>query len=50
VKKLLIKMFGAIWYCQMFHTAHGTKDHKWFCNKCNLTYNRSSSDNYLGTM
>lgn len=50
MKRLLIRFFGAVWFCSMFHTAYGTPDKKWHCKKCKLTYDRRPSDNYIGSM
>lgn len=50
MKKLLIKYFGEVWYCRMFHTAYGISVDKWHCSKCNLTYAKRLSDNDTGPM
>lgn len=50
MKKLLVKWFGGVWYCRSFHSALGTKDNKWHCDKCNLTYDKRVSDDDLGPM
>lgn len=47
IKKCLINWFGEVWFCRMFHTAYGKKN-KWYCDKCNLTYDKRLSDNNLG--
>jgi len=36
MKKLLIKWFGAIWFCKMFHSRHGISPHYYYCNTCKL--------------
>jgi len=50
MKKLLVKWFGNLWYCRNFHSALGTIDNKWHCDKCNLTYDKRVSDDDLGPM
>lgn len=44
MKKILVKLFGAEWYCRNFHSAIGTPDNKWYCDKCKLTFDKNASD------
>lgn len=46
--KIIKKLFGEIWFCSMFHMLYGTKDNKWYCEKCNITHERTISDYYCG--
>ena len=48
MKKLLIRLFGAEWYCRYWHSAIETADNKWYCKSCNLTREKRDSDNDLG--
>jgi len=46
--KLLKKLFGKKWYCSTFHTSYGTKDNKWYCEKCNITTDKRLGDDDCG--
>lgn len=50
MKKILIKFFGKIWYCRMFHSQHtdGDNNRNWYCDKCNLSFRKRLSDDDLG--
>ena len=52
MKKCLIKWFGPLWFCRMFHTTY--TDHantsNWYCDKCNLSYEKKLSDNDTGPL
>ena len=45
---IMKKLFSKEWYCRMFHTAYGTKDNKWHCEKCDITYDKKLSDCDIG--
>lgn len=47
MKEILIKWLGRERYCKFFHSAE-FKDNMWYCNKCNLSYNRHEHDDDLG--
>lgn len=39
MKNLLIKWFGAEWYCEWFHAVHSDKNDntKWYCDECKFS-------------
>lgn len=43
----LKKILGKELYCRMFHTAYGKND-KWYCEKCNITYDKKIGDSNTG--
>ncbi len=50
MKKILVKLFGAEWYCRMFHGPYTDKNDKkmWYCEECNISYRKKYSDNFNG--
>ena len=50
MKKLLIKLFGDVWYCRQFHTTFSdkTNNSKWHCDKCDISFKKLLSDNSVG--
>lgn len=48
MKKLVRWLFKSdLSYCKFFHSALGVGN-KWYCQKCNLLYDRKLSDNDTG--
>jgi len=50
IKKFLIEKMGKESFCRTFHTAFGDKNDetKWYCSKCDISYNKRLSDSYIG--
>jgi hypothetical protein len=50
IKAFLIEKMGKERYCKEFHEAFGDKNDetKWYCSKCDISYNKRLSDNYTG--
>jgi hypothetical protein len=46
MKNLLVKWFGAEWYCEWFHSVHSDKNDntKWYCDECKFSRKK---DNFI---
>ena len=43
-----MNLLKKLWYCRMFHSPSPTDNDKWYCRKCNITYDKRLSDGDTG--